>query len=46
MFIMALVTGFFGLVSIYWFQFSAAILEEGLFNYIKSPDINTMAVLL
>ena len=46
MFIMALVTVFFGLVSIYWFQFSAAILEEGLFNYIKSPDINTMAVLL
>ena len=45
-FIMALVTVFFGLVSIYWFQFSAAILEEGLFNYIKSPDINTMAVLL
>ena len=45
-FIMALVTVFFGLVSIYWFQFSAAILGEGLFNYIKSLDINTMAVLL
>ena len=43
---MALVT-VFCLVCIYWFQFSDAMLEEGLFNYIYLPlDINTMAVLV
>ena len=43
---MALVT-VFSLVCIYWFQFSDAILEEGLFNNIYLPlDINTMAVLV